>query len=162
MPKNVSDRLIVLKCKELLNIFGLFWLIRYGRVTDVTCAIQVVIPMDDDVTVLNRPVETKYYSPPPEHVHEVSTASNWIIAPRFGQRRRTTKMMVTQLCIFNLSAGSSRGVWLLAEGLWNKARSVIFKEQILTLWIIVNFLHLNQQSTIDIYLIDKRKQCTYI
>ena len=25
--------------------------------------------MDDDVTVLNRPVETKYYSPPPDHVH---------------------------------------------------------------------------------------------
>ena len=30
---------------------------------------QVVIPMDDDVTVLNRPVETKYYSPPPQHEH---------------------------------------------------------------------------------------------
>ena len=30
---------------------------------------QVIIPMDDDVTVLNRPVETKYYSPPPDHVH---------------------------------------------------------------------------------------------
>ena len=30
---------------------------------------QVVIPMDDDVTVLNRPVETKYYSPPPHHDH---------------------------------------------------------------------------------------------
>jgi hypothetical protein len=30
---------------------------------------QVIIPMDDDVTVLNRPVETKYYSPPPQHDH---------------------------------------------------------------------------------------------
>jgi len=30
---------------------------------------QVVIPLDDDVTVLNRPVETKYYSPPPDHIH---------------------------------------------------------------------------------------------
>ena len=36
---------------------------------ETSCGSQVIIPMDDDVTVLNRPVETKYYSPPPDHVH---------------------------------------------------------------------------------------------
>jgi len=33
---------------------------------DAVMAEEVLIPMDDDVTVLNRPVETKYYSPPPD------------------------------------------------------------------------------------------------
>ena len=39
---------------------------------------QVIIPMDDDVTVLNRPVETKYYSPPPDHVH--TEVNLWLVS----------------------------------------------------------------------------------
>ena len=33
--------------------------------------------MDDDVTVLNRPFETKYYSPPPDHVH--TEVNLWLV-----------------------------------------------------------------------------------
>ena len=36
---------------------------------DSVMAEQVVLPMDDDVTVLNQPVETKYYSTLPPHDH---------------------------------------------------------------------------------------------
>ena len=42
---------------------------------------QVIIPMDDDVTVLNRPVETKYYSPPPDHVH--TEVNLWLVPVEF-------------------------------------------------------------------------------
>ena len=37
--------------------------------------------MDDDVTVLNRPVETKYYSPPPDHVH--TEVNLWLVPIEF-------------------------------------------------------------------------------
>ena len=50
--------------QEQVAIGQLFWIELILNLT-----LQVIIPMDDDVTVLNRPVETKYYSPPPDHIH---------------------------------------------------------------------------------------------
>ena len=51
-------------CKNRLLSVNYFESNQYSTSLD-----QVIIPMDDDVTVLNRPVETKYYSPPPDHIH---------------------------------------------------------------------------------------------
>ena len=30
---------------------------------------EVILPAEDDVTVLNKPVQTKYYEPPASHDH---------------------------------------------------------------------------------------------
>ena len=55
-----------------------------GDGNNSTVISQVIIPMDDDVTVLNRPVETKYYSPPPDHVH-TEVGSNLFLVHIFLQ-----------------------------------------------------------------------------
>ena len=55
----------------MANILWSLLLFHRSKLERLICKLifQVIIPMDDDVTVLNRPVETKYYSPPPDHVH---------------------------------------------------------------------------------------------
>ena len=73
--------------------------------------------MDDDVTVLNRPVETKYYSPPPDHVHAeawpvfqlYSMYNTFIVSqperqhPDYPYFRDTTKAMISSpLSVYSL------------------------------------------------------------
>ena len=94
----------------------------WSNTLETSCGLfQVIIPMDDDVTVLNRPVETKYYSPPPDHVHaeacpvfQLYSMYNicrilFIVSQPEGQHsdypyfRDTTKAMISsQLTVYSL------------------------------------------------------------
>jgi len=55
-------------CTHLAWQMVSFFLYLYSLL-DSVMAEQVVLPMDDDVTVLNQPAETKYYSTLPPHDH---------------------------------------------------------------------------------------------
>ena len=48
-------------CSSLYN--SLFSLL------DAVMQEEVILPAEDDVTVLNKPVQTKYYEPPASHDH---------------------------------------------------------------------------------------------